>query len=221
MHAPAPAYWQCANPLCAFRFPDTNKILELAPQTPCPHCGGVLLDTGIQALHVLPPALARPADMPPMSLLLDNVRSAYNVGSIFRTADASGIQKLYLCGMTPTPAHKGVGKTALGAEESVAWEYAVNALGVAQQLASAGTELWALECTADAQLPWQNALPTAPLVLVVGNEVAGVDPQILALCQRKLYIPMWGAKESLNITVAVGVGIYALLQNRFSQVQSW
>jgi tRNA G18 (ribose-2'-O)-methylase SpoU len=146
-----------------------------------------------------------------MEALLDNIRSAWNVGAIFRTADGLGVQRLHLCGITPTPENKSVQKTALGADQSIPWSYASNAVSTAEKLKAEGTHLWALEQD-------QRAVPITdtwqaddqPVLLIVGNEVTGVDPALLELCERIVYIPMQGKKRSLNVEVAFGVAVSAL-----------
>ncbi len=150
----------------------------------------------------------------PLRVLLDNLRSAYNTGAIFRTADGVGAEHLYLCGITPTPEnHPEVAKTALGAELGTAWSAHPDAVAVGQDLHSAGFRLLALE-TAPDSVPIFEADPRTlegrPLVLVVGNEQAGVDPDLLSLCDSALSIPMIGKKASLNVAVAFGVAAYWL-----------
>ncbi len=155
-----------------------------------------------------------------MEGLLDNIRSAWNVGSIFRTADGTGISKLYLCGVTPTPENSKVGKTALGAETTVVWEKANNNLELAEKLKSSGYLLWALE-EAPKAMPLFGiniSQATSPIVLIVGNEVCGVDPGLLALCDQVLSIPMLGMKQSYNVAVAFGMAASFLLYcHRVSQ----
>jgi tRNA G18 (ribose-2'-O)-methylase SpoU len=169
-------------------------------------------------------AATRPLSPEPFSLpnrpslqletLLDNVRSAWNVGAIFRTADGLGVQKLHLCGITPTPENPSVRKTALGADETIPWTYARNALLTAEKLKAEGCRLWALEQDPRAVSLTETWEPTAqPLALIVGNEVTGVDPDLLDLCERIIYIPMQGQKRSLNVEVAFGVAISALLRS--------
>jgi tRNA G18 (ribose-2'-O)-methylase SpoU len=145
------------------------------------------------------------------------VRSLFNVGSIFRSADGAGLRHLYLCGVTPTPDHPKLGKTALGAEKQVAWSHHRNAVILAEELRAAGWTLWALETGAAAESIFTVALPRPPLpqpplVLVAGGEVTGVDPDVLALCARRVAIPMAGRKESLNVAVAFGVAAVILRQ---------
>lgn len=146
-------------------------------------------------------------------VLLDNLRSVYNVGAIFRTSDGAGVRKVHLCGTTPTPDHVRLSKTALGTEQTIPWTYHTNSLIKAQKLGASGRLLWALERTNSSSSVFAAGKPVAPtesIVIVVGNEVAGVDPEILALCDEVLHIPMSGTKESLNVAVAFGIAIYML-----------
>ncbi|GAB4581216.1 MAG: hypothetical protein Fur0022_39630 [Anaerolineales bacterium] len=131
---------------------------------------------------------------------------------MFRTADGAGLSHLYLCGYTSTPENPKVGKTALGAEQALTWSYHPNGLEIAQTLRAEGKRLIALEGGERAE-PIFHLPPTdhtLPIVLVVGNEVAGVDPGILAVCDQVVSIPMMGVKESLNAAVAFGVAVYTL-----------
>lgn len=145
-----------------------------------------------------------------LSALLDNVRSAWNVGAIFRTADGLGISKLYLCGITPTPDNEAVRKTSLGSEETVSWDYAPNALEYAKNLKNDGYKLIALEQD-ERSKPIEQVDNLSPIVLVVGNEVTGVDPELLDFCDQIVHIPMRGQKRSFNVEVAFAITAYALL----------
>jgi tRNA G18 (ribose-2'-O)-methylase SpoU len=157
-----------------------------------------------------------------LEALLDNVRSAWNVGSIFRTADGLSVEKLYLCGITPTPENESVAKTSLGAEETVEWEYSRNALETARKLKNEGCKVIALEQDARAislsdYLPERSDRPgvqSKGLVLILGNEVTGVDPALLDLCDQIVHIPMLGTKRSLNVEVTFGIGAFHLTQSR-------
>lgn len=144
--------------------------------------------------------------------LLDNIRSIYNTGSMFRTSDGAGISHLHLCGLTPTPDNPRLAKTALGAQEAVPWSYGRNGLITASGLKESGKRLWALE-GGNHSLPLKEAerdIIGSPVVLVVGNEISGVDPAILELCDKVFHIPMRGAKTSLNAAVAFGIAAYVL-----------
>ncbi len=147
----------------------------------------------------------------PVAVLLDDIRSAYNVGAFFRTADAAGVEKLYLCGITGRPPHAGIAKTALGAERTVAWEHAWDPVAAAEALRGRGYEIAALETSARAVdlFDWR---PAFPVCLVFGHEVEGVRPALSAACDTHVRIPMLGAKHSLNVATAGGVAIYELLR---------
>jgi tRNA G18 (ribose-2'-O)-methylase SpoU len=203
---------QCLAAACRFRFP---WIENDPPALSCPRCGAPvqIAHTGDQRPEQR--AVASPisvTEQPPFYALLDNVRSAFNVGSIFRSADGAQVQHLYLCGVTPTPRHNKVAKTALGAEQAIPWSYHNNALDLAHSLRAQGYRPWALEDTAQAELLFTapSVQDSSPVVLIVGNEVTGVDPALLALCDRVLAIPMWGAKRSLNVAIAFGIAVYGL-----------
>ncbi len=147
--------------------------------------------------------------------ILDNVRSAWNVGAIFRTADGLGVEKLYLCGITPTPENNAVRKTSLGAEGTVCWEYARDAMKLAARLKAEGFALWGLEQDArsvalsDSGMGgWQKN--DKRIALIVGNEVTGVDPDLLDLCDRIVHIPMQGEKRSLNVEVAFAIAAWEI-----------
>ena len=155
---------------------------------------------------------AEEGDGPPVEALLDNIRSVFNVGAMFRTADGAGLHRLHLCGITATPEHPKVAKTALGAERITPWTHHNNAVDATRALKARGFQLWALERQAGSESlfaadPLQAA---TPIVLVVGNELAGIDPQLLDLCDRLLHIPMEGVKESLNVAIAFGIAAYYL-----------
>ena len=147
----------------------------------------------------------------PVSILLDNVRSMYNVGSFFRTGDAAGISKLFLSGITARPPKKEIAKTALGAESSLPWEHWLDPVSELKRARAQGTELVAIETTPHAVdlFDWQ---PRFPVCLVFGHEVEGVNPEIAALADTHVRIPMLGAKHSLNVATAGGVVVYELLR---------
>ena len=163
-------------------------------------------------LNRLPIQDFRQAPKSPVVLVLDNVRSLHNVGAVFRTADAFALEKIYLCGVTGRPPHREITKTALGSTESVAWEYAPTTLEAAQALQAAGYQLVAVEqTTASVPLPQFRPVPGRPLALVLGNEVLGVDDEVLALCEVAVEIPQLGTKHSLNVGVAAGVVLWDVL----------
>lgn len=149
----------------------------------------------------------------PLHLLLDNWRSLFNVGSAFRTADGAGVARLHLCGITATPENPRLAKTALQAERQVAWDYAPDAVTLAQDLRAQGATLWALEMTPDAVSLFDVVLPAQdlPVVLMLGNEVSGVDPGLLTLADATFFVPMVGHKQSLNVAIAASVAAYWLV----------
>lgn len=145
-------------------------------------------------------------------VILDNIRSRENVGSIFRTADAAGVEKIYLCGITPCPPHTKISKTALGAEKTVAWGYYKQTWRLMEEFKKDKINIVALEQTKDAIDIFKFKPPTrTPLVLVLGNEVRGLSSKILKYCDKKIAIPMYGEKESLNVAVAFGIAVYQMV----------
>jgi 23S rRNA (guanosine2251-2'-O)-methyltransferase len=146
----------------------------------------------------------------PVTVLLDDIRSLYNVGAFFRSADAVSIQKLILCGITGRPPHKGISKTALGADETVPWE-SMDSISAIESLRAAGYELAVIETSTHAVdlFDWR---PRFPVCTVFGNEVDGVRPEVIALCDTHIRIPMLGLKHSLNVATAGGIVMYELLR---------
>ena len=140
-------------------------------------------------------------------VLLNHVRSLYNVGSIFRTADGAGIEKVWLAGITGIPPDSKISKTALGAEQMVPWEYARNAGEILARLRAQNYQIVFLEQTTRSR-PYQEFVPAPPLCLVVGNETAGVDEGLFQQGDLSLEIEMSGLKNSLNVAVAFGVVAY-------------
>lgn len=147
----------------------------------------------------------------PVAVLLDNVRSMYNVGAFFRTADATSIEKLYLGGITGSPPKKEISKTALGAEETVAWEHTMEPVALVGAMRTRGYEIAAVETSVHAVdlFDWK---PRFPVCIAFGNEVEGLAPEISALCDTHVRIPMLGLKHSLNVATAGGVVLYELLR---------
>lgn len=153
------------------------------------------------------PLIPESPERAPIYALLDNVRSAWNVGSIFRTADAAGLAGLFLCGMTATPPRPDLEKTALGATRSVPWDYWADAGAAAREIKARGLPLIALEQT-PAAVAWDDFAYPFPVCFVVGHEVGGVSPEVLALADGVVEIPMAGIKHSLNVAVSFGVMAY-------------
>lgn len=146
----------------------------------------------------------------PIHLVLDNVRSAYNVGSAFRTADAAGIAHVHLCGMSAHPPHQKVGKTALGAEEWVPWTYYERTRDCLARLADEGVARLAVERT-DNAVPLGRVAWPRPVAVIFGHEVTGIPEKTLARCDEVVQIPMHGHKNSLNVATAIGVVLYDIL----------
>jgi len=155
---------------------------------------------------------SRPPQRFPIVAVLDNLRSAYNVGSIFRTAECAYISEVVLCGITACPPHKEVEKTALGATKMIPWRYFSDTLEAIRALKAEGWHIASLEIT-DASIPIQAVDPKLfPLALIVGNEVTGVDERVLAESEAILEVPQYGEKESLNVAVAFGVAVFFLVE---------
>ena len=155
----------------------------------------------------------------PLIVILDNVRSLNNVGSIFRSADAFRIQHIYLCGITATPPHKDIQKTALGSTEAVDWSYAKDTLAVVEKLQSVNVKVMAIEQAENATM-LQDFYPNNQSIyaLVFGHEVKGVNQAVVNQCDGVIEIPQYGTKHSLNIAVSGGVVLWDL----FSKMnQSW
>lgn len=146
---------------------------------------------------------------PPISILLHNIRSMHNVGSIFRTSDGAGVSKIYLTGYTPCPPRKEIHKTALGAEEFIPWEYHVDPVKLLKKLKKEGVGIVALEKNQRSQ-DISSYTSKKPTCLILGNEIDGVEESLLKLADQVLHIPMRGQKQSLNVSVAFGVAIYHL-----------
>ena|SRR3989344_4708429 len=164
-------------------------------------------------------------------LVLHNIRSAYNVGSIFRTADGAGVAKIYLCGYTPTPSVEvsssksqfpiidKIAKTALGAEKTVSWEKHQQTGRLLSQLKKRGTRIIALELDSKSKnlLTYDfGALSGESLAIVVGHERKGLTKNILKYVDEILEIPMFGKKESLNVAVATGIALYTIIEKTFN-----
>ena len=149
----------------------------------------------------------------PLVIVLDNVRSMHNVGAAFRIADAFLVEKLYLCGITATPPHREIHKTALGAEEHVAWAQAQDTLSLVRHLKKEGYHTVAIE-QADVSQPLHTASYPAmqKCAVVFGHEVFGIQDEVLADCDACLEIPQYGVKHSLNVSVSMGIVVWELIR---------
>jgi tRNA G18 (ribose-2'-O)-methylase SpoU len=202
------AICECSAPECRLRYPASRRDKAFAR---CPACGAPVTHDQVlfpQAEGGSSPSPVR--EVLPLGALLDNIRSIHNVGSIFRSADGAGFDQIYLCGVTPTPANPKLAKTALGAHSALAWQWQPNAVALAKTLQAQGHVLWALEEGPGAESLYDAAPPPPQTVLVAGSEVTGVDPALLALCTRRLAIPMRGVKRSLNVATAFGLAALLL-----------
>jgi tRNA G18 (ribose-2'-O)-methylase SpoU len=149
------------------------------------------------------------AEKSPIIIILDNIRSLNNIGSVFRTSDAFLIEKIYLCGITAQPPHNDIRKTALGSTETVDWEYAENTLDVVKKLKSEGINICSIEQAENATtLNEFNPKPNTKYAFVFGNEVKGVRQDVVNVSDVVIEIPQYGTKHSLNISVSAGVVIW-------------
>ncbi len=154
------------------------------------------------------------AEKTPLIVILDNIRSLNNIGSVFRTADAFLIQKIYLCGITAQPPHKDIHKTALGATDSVDWVYADSTISVLEQLKNDGVKTISIEQVEGAvSLQDFKIDKTETYALIFGNEVKGVQQNVVNLSDYCIEIPQFGTKHSLNISVSVGVILWEFVKN--------
>ena len=145
----------------------------------------------------------------PLIIVLDNIRSLNNIGSVFRTADAFLIEKIYLCGITASPPHKDIHKTALGATENVLWEYTDSTTDIIRKLQTEGISVWPIEQTeGSTSLDIFQPEPNKSYAFVLGNEVRGVSQEVIDICNKALEIPQFGTKHSLNISVATGLVVW-------------
>ncbi|MBK8711953.1 MAG: RNA methyltransferase [Niastella sp.] len=157
----------------------------------------------------------RQSDKIPVIAVLENIRSAYNVGSVFRTADAFLLQAIYIIGYTATPPHKEIKKTALGAEETVSWKYFKTAAAAIEDLKNNGYTIYAIEqAQGSIQLHRMKVNEGDKIAVVFGNEVSGVEEDTIAACQGCIEIPQLGMKHSLNIATAAGVVLWELVRPR-------
>ena len=197
---------RCNDDACGLRFP-VEQGSELGAL--CPRCGRptCFVDEPYTTHGAPEPGAATSA---PIEVLLDNIRSVRNVGTIFRSADGAGVRHLYLGGITPTPEHPKLPKTALGAEAFVPWTQHADPAVLAAQLRAQGRTLWAIEGGPEATSIYAAGPAPQNVVLVFGHEVSGIDARVLDQCQRRFFIPMLGHKRTLNVAVAMGVVAYAL-----------
>jgi 23S rRNA (guanosine2251-2'-O)-methyltransferase len=205
---------------CGLRYP---LVTEHAFETRCPACMGETRLVLRRDLVAEPGPVRPEADhrsttslqgredrLSRRAVVLDNIRSAWNVGSILHTADGFGFDHAFLCGISPTPENKSVKKTSLGAQDSVPWSYHKDAVKLVRGLKKEGWLVWALEDDGRAVPMGQPESGEGGTVLIVGNEVSGVDPALLDLCDAIQYIPMRGKKKSFNVAIAFAVAAFAM-----------
>ncbi|MDP2777934.1 MAG: TrmH family RNA methyltransferase [Anaerolineales bacterium] len=182
----------------------------------CPHCLGetkVVLKKNMGSESMLRQNEKR-AYEPMLAVLMDNIRSAWNVGSVLRSADGFGFAHAYLCGITPTPEVEAVRKTALGAEEYVTWSHHKDAVKLIKGLKKEGWQVRVLEDEPRAIKTSRAASLTCHTVLIIGNEITGVDPDLLTLADEVIYIPMRGEKRSFNVANAFSIAAFALVEQK-------
>ncbi len=154
----------------------------------------------------------------PIVVVLDNVRSMNNVGSVFRTADAFLLQAIYLCGVTATPPHREIHKTALGATETVNWKHFPSTIDAINDLRKDGFTIYAVEQAEKSIMLDKIKSASEKIALIFGNEISGVDQEALDMCDACIEIPQYGTKHSLNLAVSVGIVVWGLFQ-RISAVK--
>ena len=222
---PTKAYQVRLCTSCGLRYPLTEGH---AFGTRCPGCMGETRLVLSRELNLERKQIHAADDLPPhhqwrsvqsstkrsgeYAVLLDNIRSAWNVGSILRSADGFAFAHAYLCGITPTPEHEAVAKTSLGAEDSVTWSYHKDAVKLVHGLIKEGWCVWALEEDERAKSIQMISVTNTnqPVVLILGSEVTGVDPGLLEVCDEIFYIPMRGQKKSFNVAMAFSIAAYEM-----------
>lgn len=165
----------------------------------------------MEELNRITPEQFKEQEKIPLVVVLDSIRSMNNVGSVFRTCDAFKVEKLYLCGITACPPNRDISKTALGATESVIWEYVEDVVVLAKRLQSEGYKVFMVEQVDESvmlqDMSFQNV---GKVAVILGNEVMGVDERLLPVCDGAIEIPQFGTKHSLNVTIAAGIVIWEI-----------
>jgi len=193
-------YYECANPECGLRFPHHAEL-----NGRCPKCLGGL---HIQEQFFVPDENQKPIpQVLPLAVILDNIRSGFNVGAILRTSECFGVKMIGLGGITPGINDSSVSKTSLGAENDFEILGSNRTMDLIHNFKNKGYQIWALEITPEAENLFDLVIPSARIALVVGNERCGIDPQILKASDRIIMIPMSGVKRSLNVEVSLGVAL--------------
>lgn len=199
---------QCVRVACSFRFPANEQT---HPDITCPKCGSntIKINTYPSSINSIPSQVESRVHL---EGYLDNLRSVFNVGSIFRSSDGCGIKRLHLGGFTPSPSHPRMAKTALGSDMQIPWEQHWNGVAAIDKIKVKGYHLIGLEYTQNSKLLFDiNFTPVTPCLLIAGNENFGIDPDILAQCDQTVHIPMAGIKQSLNVAIAFSIAAYWIL----------
>jgi len=204
-------FYLCSNPNCTLRFP--APFDQETDALPCPRCKSPARPIPTpEEVTAYNPRQESSLDLPRLEVLLDNIRSTFNVGAMLRTADGAGVHHVHLTGITPQPTNPRIAKVSLGAEFAVPWTYHVNGVNAVLECKKRGLRILGLEILPGAtslfDLTADNL--SVPTLLVVGNEVSGIDPGIQELCDQHIWIPMQGYKRSLNVAVAFGITVYTL-----------
>jgi len=199
---------------CGLRYP--LLIMGNSLGRRCPSCSGetvIILTQNLvfESSQALPVKISRSSSQ--YTVLMDNIRSAWNVGSNFRSADGFGFKHAFLCGITPTPDNPGVRKTSLGAELTITWSYHKNAVTLAKELGNKGHRIIALE-EGGRSVNVSTIAKRGNTVLIIGNENSGIDPELLDLSEKIFHIPMMGRKKSLNVATAFSIAAYLLSSNK-------
>ena len=203
--------YQCQNTACRLRFPKPDNAQVIVS---CPACGEPLSLVEESFTNRKPDTINHAGNNFPIAVALDNLRSAYNVGAIFRTADAVGISHIHLYGITPTPHNPKIQKTSLSTEFAVPWTHHKNSLDHIRAIKNQ-FQIWAVEGGQNASSIFDIHIPQSncPVLLIFGSEYAGIDPAILQLADRTIFIPMIGFKRSLNVSAAFAIVSYTLRFN--------
>ena len=166
-----------------------------------------------EEMHRLTVEEFRESEKLPLTVVLDNVRSLNNIGSVFRIADAFRVEHIALCGITATPPHREIHKTALGAELSVAWSYQEDIAACVQELRERGYRVYAVEIAHNSLRLGADSVDTdSPIAIVLGNEIDGVQESVMELCDGSLEIPQYGTKHSLNVSCAAAIVIWEMFK---------
>jgi 23S rRNA (guanosine2251-2'-O)-methyltransferase len=196
---------QCVRKACSFRFPGPDR-----DDFACPKCGSPtkIARPYLEPFHEIRTATG--SSVLRLEIGLDNLRSALNVGSVFRTSDGAGVQHIHLFGICPPPTHPEVRKTALGADETIPWSQHWDGVEAIRNFKTEGTIVWSLEKSSQSvdlfSIP--NPSENQKMILILGNENSGVDPGILELSDQVVHLPMLGLKESLNVSNAFAIAVY-------------